>query len=174
MRRRRALYLLIPTVAGALVAFIWLQGRVDDAGSRPDEGVRPAFTLPDLSGRQRSITEWDGQVLVVNFWATWCPPCVEEIPELVAVQSRLGDRGLQVIGVAADDLEQIEPFLEEVPVNYPVLHGVADGFALLEAYGNDRGTLPYTVIVDRDGIIRRTVPRAVDAAELEGWVRPLL
>ncbi|MBA1147719.1 TlpA family protein disulfide reductase [Ectothiorhodospiraceae bacterium WFHF3C12] len=174
MTRRSLLYWL--ALAGLVAAFIvvtWLRVWVEDTATE-GPGMRPAFSLPDLSGEARAIAEWDGQVLVVNFWATWCPPCVEEIPELVDVQSRFGQKGAQVIGVALDERENIEGFLREVPVNYPVLHGATRAFRVLDAYGNERGTLPYTVVVGRDGEIHHRLPRPTDAKELGRLIEPLL
>lgn len=175
MTLRRVIYwLVLIGLVGAFVAVTWLRGWVGEAETDPQPGVRPAFSLPDLSGETRAIGEWDGRVLVINFWATWCPPCVEEIPELVTFQSEYGERGVQVIGVALDDRDSIQAFLDEVPVSYPVLYGVTDAFEVLAAYGNERGTLPYTVIVARDGVIQRRLPRPTDAEELGRLVAPLL
>ncbi len=112
---------------------------------------RPDFALPDLSGRLRRIDEWDGSVLVVNFWATWCAPCRKEIPEFVALQKKHGGQGLQFVGVALDEPEQVKPFARSFNINYPILVGGLDALAIGRDYGNRMGGLPYTVVVDRDG-----------------------
>lgn len=175
MSLRRLLYwLALAGLIGAFVAVTWLRGWMDEAASEDATDSRPAFSLPDLSGERRAIAEWDGRVLVINFWATWCPPCVEEIPELVEVQSRYGGRGVAIVGVALDERDAVEEFLEDVPVNYPILLGTTEAFEVLDAYGNERGTLPYTVIVDRDGEIRHRLPRPTDAEELARLIEPLL
>ncbi|MCO6439511.1 MAG: TlpA family protein disulfide reductase, partial [Nitrococcus mobilis] len=78
--------------------------------SNPEGGQRPAFTLPAMSGGKQSITEWDGKLVVLNFWATWCAPCRREIPLLIALQQQYGERGLQVLGVAIDSRAAIRDF----------------------------------------------------------------
>jgi len=169
-------WLLLASLVAAFVAVGWLRGWLGTGQGAPEsgEGQRPAFTLPDLDGTPHSIDEWDGKIIVLNFWATWCPPCVDEVPELAAVQRKLGDRGVQVVGVAADEPKNIRLFLKQVQVPYPVLHGQAAAFRALKAYGNPRGTLPYTVIIDRRGVVRRTVKHALDRVELERMLAPLL
>ena len=114
---------------------------------------RPDFSLTDINGKIRRIDEWNGRVIALNFWATWCPPCRKEIPEFVALQSRYADRGLQFVGIALQRPEEVQGFLQEHHINYPVLAGETDVEALSRAYGNTYGALPYTVIIDRTGKI---------------------
>jgi len=114
---------------------------------------RPEFSLPDLEGTTRKLSEWNGKVLVVNFWATWCPPCRKETPAFVALQEQYGAQGLQFIGVAIDERDNVEAFADTYGVNYPMLLGDLDAINTSKQYGNRFGTLPYTVIVDRQGKI---------------------
>lgn len=114
---------------------------------------RPDFSLADVSGRMRRIDEWNGQVIALNFWATWCPPCRQEIPEFVALQSRYATRGLQIVGIALQRPEEVQGFMQEHHINYPVLAGEMNVVELSRIYGNDIGALPYTVIIDRQGKI---------------------
>jgi peroxiredoxin len=114
---------------------------------------RPDFSLADINGKMRRIDEWNGRVIALNFWATWCPPCRQEIPEFVALQSRYADRGLQIVGIALQRPEEVQEFMQEHHINYPVLAGELDVIALSRVYGNDIGALPYTVIIDRQGKI---------------------
>ena len=114
---------------------------------------RPEFSLPDQEGVTHKLSEWDGKVLVINFWATWCPPCRKETPAFVDLQDQYGDKGLQFIGVAIDEKDNVEDFADTYGVNYPMLLGDLEAINTSKAYGNRFGTLPYTVIVDRQGKI---------------------
>lgn len=135
---------------------------------------RPDFSLPDVDGRTRHVSEWQGKVLVINFWATWCPPCLEEIPMFNALQDELGGRGLQFLGVAIDDVENVRAFAEEHAMRYPTLHGQLDAIDIGKRYGNALGALPYTIVVDRDGAIAHTHAGPLDRATTTTLVEALL
>jgi len=115
---------------------------------------RADFTLNDLDGKPHSIAEWDGQVVLINFWATWCPPCRREIPLLVDLQREYAERGFTVLGLAMDNLTKVANFVEGHKVSYPNLVGQYDVAKVSALLGNTAGSLPYTVIIDRDGNIR--------------------
>lgn len=132
---------------------------------------RPSFTLPDLDGNERSIAEWDGKVVVLNFWGSWCPPCVHEIPMFVDLQEEYGEQGVQFVGVAVDQLEAAREFHDELGMNYPSLIGVHEANEVSALYGNEMGTLPYTVVIDRDGYIVRIFAREVTRDMLEPAIR---
>jgi len=100
-----------------------LAGALFFAAQAPVKGPQVAFTLPDLDGRQRDFSEWQGSNRVLNFWATWCAPCRKEIPLLKAFQDEHADAGVQVIGIAVDDLEPTLAFAEAAEFNYPALIG---------------------------------------------------
>jgi peroxiredoxin len=135
---------------------------------------RPDFVLPDLAGRFRQVSEWDGQVLVLNFWATWCPPCRREMPDFMAVQREYGARGLQVVGVALDDPERVAEFVRDLGVEYPTLVGQAGAIDVTLRYGNGAGVLPYTAVVDRSGRVAYARPGELSRERLEALVQPLL
>ena len=118
---------------------------------------RPEFAAMDLNGEMRNIKEWDGKLIVLNFWATWCPPCLKEIPEFIELQEAYGDQGFQIIGVAVDDEEAVREYVEKVGMNYPSLVVQDEGVMLAKRYGNGIGALPYTVIINRDGEISNTI-----------------
>jgi len=111
----------------------------------------PAFSLADMHGAIHSSSEWEGRVRVINFWATWCPPCIKEIPEFVRLQDELAEGGVQFIGIALDNPESVREFAAIHRINYPSLVAEMDGFALVNRLGNKNGALPYTVVVDASG-----------------------
>lgn len=113
--------------------------------------MRPELKLRDLTGRYRSISEWDGKLLFVNFWASWCPPCVDEIPSFIRLQAAHANEGVQFLGVALDSPENVRSFMAEHGMNYPSLHGEEDAIDAVRSFGNQAGGLPYTVVVGRDG-----------------------
>jgi thiol-disulfide isomerase/thioredoxin len=133
-----------------------------------------AAELPDVTGQRQRLDQWKGKVVVVNFWATWCAPCREEIPALVSAQEQLGGQGLQVVGIAIDQPDKVRPYAREMRINYPVLIGELEVMDLSRAAGNALGGLPYTVVLDRSGQIARTELGGVTQAKLEEMVRPLL
>ena len=120
--------------------------------------------LPDLEDRLHTIADWKGKLVVVNFWATWCGPCREEIPLFVRLQSDYASRGLQFIGIAIDQPDKVKPFAREFKMNFPILIGGYDVIELGRRIGNKAGVLPFTVILGRDG---RIVATAVGAAKPE-------
>lgn len=136
--------------------------------------MRPGFVLADVAGRTRNLDEWNGKVLVLNFWATWCPPCLKEIPEFVQLQNKYADGGLQFLGIALQKPEQVVDFVREQGMNYPVLAGETAVIEIAESYGNTSGALPYTAVVDRTGLIHYAKAGPLSGAELEKIVQPLL
>ena len=116
-------------------------------------GLRPVFTLADATGTPRSITEWDGRALVINFWATWCPPCRREIPLLNALQAEYAPRGFEVIGVAVDFRDDVVAYMQDTPFGYPVLIGEQDGLDAARAFGMETAGFPFTIFTDRAGRI---------------------
>ena len=114
----------------------------------------PAFSLPDLENTIRNSSEWQGKVVILNFWATWCPPCRSETPTFVELQEEYAARGLQFVGIAIDDRKKVEDFMDTYGVNYPMLIGEGSAIELAKQYGNRFGALPYTVIIDRQGVIK--------------------
>lgn len=128
----------------------WLE--FQPADPEPVLSEVPAPILRDLQGRLHRLGEWRGKVLVVNFWATWCLPCREEMPEFVNLQKELGGRGLQFVGIAIDEAEAVSDFLEEVPVNYPILLGDEQTPEWSKSLGNRMEALPFSVVFDRGGV----------------------
>ncbi|MDH3433784.1 MAG: TlpA family protein disulfide reductase [Gammaproteobacteria bacterium] len=113
----------------------------------------PDFTLPDLDDQPRSIMEWSGRPLLINFWATWCAPCRREMPLLQTLQDERSDGGLQVIGVALDNLLDVKRFVAETKVTYPILYGEDDATRVAESFGEDFIVLPFSAFVAPGGEI---------------------
>jgi len=135
---------------------------------------RAEFSLKDIDDKMRNVKEWDGQVLMINFWATWCPPCRKEIPAFIELQDAYKDKGLTIIGVSIDTKDNVVDFVDPMGVNYPVLIANEEGIALAKAYGNRYGVLPYTVFVDRSGKIVETHRNELTFEQAEAIIKPLL
>ena len=119
-------------------------------GSKP-----PEFLLPDLNGRQHSLSQWTNRFIVLNFWATWCAPCKKEIPLFNEIQDDFSE-DVQFIGIAIDNARDVKKFTQLIPINYPNLIGGINASKLIVEYGNKSGSLPYTVFIDRSGKIVTT------------------
>ncbi len=141
----------------------------------PDERrTAPRFSLPDSEGVERTLDTWKDQVLVINFWATWCPPCREEIPAFTKIQDELGSKGLQFIGIAIEEAEPVREFMQQFPVNYPMLIAPDNGMSLMAEFGNTMGVVPFSVVLDRSGRIVHMQPGVFEPDQVKKWVAPLL
>lgn len=127
---------------------------------------RPPFRHGGLDGQWVEADQFDGQLLLVNFWATWCAPCRREMPVLQAASERHAG-ALAVVGIAIDDPGPVRDFVTELGISYPILIGSADVLRTQRAWGNAAGALPYTVLVDRAGVIRWQHLGEVTADELD-------
>ena len=148
--------------------------RTSTIAAEPIGQRRPDFRLADASGQTVSVDQFDGQVMLVNFWATWCAPCVEEMPMLSQLQRDYAGRGFSVVGIALDEPQRAQAFAEELGVDYPVLFGVADAMVVGRRYGNGTGMLPYSVLVDANGIIRWTRLGVLDRSQVESELASIL
>lgn len=134
----------------------------------PDAAARLlALQLPDLDNRPQSLAQWKGQVLVVNFWATWCPPCRKEIPEFVALSEKFQDKGVQFVGISIDDADKVRAFRREEKVSYPLLIGTLETMDFADHFGNRAKGLPFTVILDREGRLHHVKLGTLPGPELE-------
>lgn len=115
--------------------------------------LRPEFVLPDLEDTQRNISEWDGKIRLVNFWATWCPPCLKEMPAFIEMQEQYENKNFVVIGIAIDYKDAVQDFVDTLGVNYPILYGEMAALELTTLYGNRLGVLPFSVFVGADNKI---------------------
>lgn len=134
----------------------------------------PDIRIADLDGRPRSLAEWRGRWLLVNFWASWCAPCMEEIPLLIASQTRYAPRGLQVLGIAMDDPEAVRATVKEKVFNYPTLAGDEAVLTAMEQLGNTLGAIPYTVLISPDGVVREMEMGGINSGKIDTWMQQYL
>ena len=164
----------LAAAAGGAAYHWWLAGDERGAGSAAVAERLYAARLPDMKGHPQPLDQWRGRVLVVNFWATWCAPCREEIPGFVRLQERHGGRGLQFVGIAIDQPGKVADFARELGINYPLLIGGTESLDLLREAGNRQAILPYTVVIDRQGKVASRQPGGLKESRLEELVKPLL
>ena len=141
--------------------------------TRRDGSTLMSLALPDADGRPQSLNQWNGKVLVVNFWATWCEPCREEMPRFIKLQDRYGKEGLQFVGIAIDQADKVKQFASDIQLNYPALLGGYGAIELSKTLGNQYGALPFTVIVDRTGSIIYTKLGPVEDRQLQSILAKL-
>lgn len=122
--------------------------------------------LPDPQGREVSLSQWQGKTLVVNFWATWCPPCKEEMPAFSRLHQSWNNRGVQFIGIAVDSVENVQRFADKTPVAYPLLVGGNGLISLAKNLGNPSMGLPFTLIIRADGQVHAKKLGAIKETEL--------
>lgn len=169
--------LMIGLVSIVLLLFVF----IDEI--EPDEAViitkshslkRHDFSLPDLNGQEQAFSQWNNKVVLLNFWATWCPPCRREMPDFVEVYEQYKDKDFIVVGVGTDNQEKIAEFIKQLDVNYPILVGGRSAMEVSYQYGNHSGALPYSIIIDKQGIIRYRAGGFISRQKLLNQIEPLL
>ncbi len=177
MSRRGQLWLaggLAVLFAAAGAAFHEWQAGNSRSGQAATGEMVLAGKLLGLDGKPHALAQWRGKVLIVNFWATWCEPCREEIPEFIRIQAQYGARGVQFIGIAIDTAERVAPYAEDIGINYPVLVGGLETMDYARQAGNRAGVLPFTLVMDRGGSVIAAVTGVLRRDKLEGLIKPLL
>ncbi|MCB5185686.1 redoxin domain-containing protein [Methylobacillus gramineus] len=165
---------------GLMAAGILVQNFVTKPSLAPPVTVyastAPFFqaSFTDLNNAQQSASQWQGKILVVNFWATWCAPCREEMPELAELHAQYQAQGVEVLGISLDNAEKMRGFAVKTPMNYPLLAADSEGMAISASLGNDKGVVPYTVIIGTDGKIVKSYFGRISKALLEETLQPLL
>lgn len=136
------------------------------------EARAPQFVLKDLNGRTVRLSDYRGKVVMINFWATWCPPCRAEMPELVRLQRKHGVEGLQIIGITypPENKTRVRRFAKSLKVNYPIALGTSE----LKARYSSEETLPLTVVINRDGKVNDIISGILLREEFDEKIKPLL
>lgn len=170
MHRSRILVLAVALLATGAGFFAY-------RATLPDRSVAEAaaelmrLRLPDVSGKDQSLAQWRDKVLIVNFWATWCGPCREEIPVLLRVQAKHASNRVQVVGISIDSVEKVREFAIEYRIAYPLVMGSMDVIDLTRRLGNKAAGLPYTIVLDRTGKVVKTHLGGISEVELESAIK---
>ncbi len=130
----------------------------------------PPIRFTTIDNKTLTLESLRGHWVLINFWASWCAPCMDELPHLVAAQSNYGALGLQIIGPALDEPDAVKPMLTRFHINYPVTADMAGGDAAMRALGNEQGALPFSVLVDPEGFVVQRVLGGMSADELRGML----
>ncbi len=133
-----------------------------------------AASLPDLEGKAQPLKQWQGKILVLNFWAPWCPPCRAEIPDFIKLQEQYRAQDVIFVGLALDQKDKVQAFVDEMGINYPILLGENDAAELGKLAGNRLGGLPFTAIFAKNGNIVSTVTGELKHEQLESTLKSLL
>lgn len=134
-----------------------------------------AFELPDTKGDLRTLSDWKGKVIMLNFWASWCAPCQFEIPRFVRYQNTYADKGLQIVGVGLDDANKLKNVERSLEMNYPTMViAQAEAGPLLEKFGNDQQIVPYTVVINKEGTIVYIHRGGLEDEDFNEFIAPLL
>jgi len=160
---------IIAIAAGAYVA-----REVSLPSASADGAALLSVVLPDAEGREQRLDQWRGKVLVVNFWATWCAPCRDEMGEFIHFQNAEGAKGIQFVGIAVDQADKVQQFAKEIGLNYPALIGGLGAMQLSQSLGNQLMALPFTVIVSREGKVVHRQLGPLKPPQLEQIVGKLL
>lgn len=175
---RYALFALTAAIAAAAgyVTSRSTTAATPPAASAPASAAAALFalTLPDSDGQFQSLAQWRGKVIVVNFWATWCPPCRTEIPDFAAASHSFAEAPVQFVGLSIDTVDKVRQFKAELDVPYPLLIASPQVLGLAVELGNPSQGLPFSVIIDRAGVVREIKLGTLNQNELEGKIRALL
>lgn len=156
--KRIVVILLSLALLGLVLAAGYRFSRMGDQEmSASSAGTRLlALTLPDLDTLPQALSQWRGQVLVVNYWATWCAPCRKEMPGFARLQNKYAGKGVQFVGISIDDADKVREFQSRIRVPYPLLIGGPESLAVTVELGNATMGLPFTVVIDQKGQVART------------------
>ncbi len=171
---RKVIFLGVSVLALAMGALLVQGHRSRESATREAAEKLISLALPDPSGKPQRLDQWQGKVLVINFWATWCKPCLEEMPMLIKIQKKYASNGIQIVGIALDSAAKVREFSKMLGVDYPLVIGSLETIEVTRKIGNAAGGLPYTVVLNRAGKIVKTRLGGISEAELDAVLKPLL
>jgi thiol-disulfide isomerase/thioredoxin len=164
-------WLVVSLALAALTAGAWL-AQTRQASQASASGLWQ-LSFPDIAGQAQPLSQWRGEVLVLNFWATWCAPCREEMPDFAALRVQYRPHGVEFVGLAIDNPAPVAQFLQRLPVDYPILIGGGAAHTLARELGNPDGALPYTIVLDRNGNIVLTHRGRLARGTLDSTLRKI-
>ena len=167
-RTALAVLLCVVSAAGGVAAYRWWQTPTPAAETAEP---RSSLQFRDLDGKAHALTEWSGKLVLLNFWATWCAPCIKEIPLLVEAQQQYGARGLQVVGIAMDESEPVRAFQARMHMNYPIMVGGPEIISAMDQLGDELGALPFSVLISPDGHILSRTSGGLDRQDIQEWLK---
>lgn len=182
--RATIIYLMIIAVLGFAIFYWLIKPNLNSSASTSQTSALStqalfAAKLPDPNGKTQALKQWQGKIIVLNFWATWCPPCREEMPELSALNTEFQNRNVVVIGIAIDEMDAVKAFVNDtkagaIKVSYPLLAAEVEGMGLAAGLGNDKGVLPFTLVIKPDGTVAKSYFGRVTKPLLEETLAKLL
>jgi thiol-disulfide isomerase/thioredoxin len=160
----------------ALVTGVLTSQWIYKTGLASDPAIKAFFTNPwqTPDGKLADTEKWRGKVLIVNFWASWCPPCVEEMPTLDKLQGDFKSQNVLFVGIGIDSPSNIREFLEKTPVSYPIVIGGLEGSNLSKQMGNSQGALPYTIVINAQGKATNSKLGKISEEELRKSIKSAL
>lgn len=164
---------LLAVVVGYLIGEIRKNPEIQPPSKSPSTAIFE-LSLVDAKGQTQRVDQWRGKILVVNYWATWCFPCREEMPGFSRLQDKYQDKGVQFVGISIDDVAKIIEFKKETPVSYPLLIGDLTTMTRSAELGNNRQALPFTVVFDRQGNVAMSKLGRWNEADLEAKLSGLV
>ena len=156
MNKKIVLFALIAILSSGIGIYVGTKQLTPAMPADPAVAKLMHTSLPDANNQPHRLSDWNGKVLLVNFWAPWCPPCVAEMPELVELQSEMASKNLQIVGIGIDSPSNIRQFAEKHQISFPLLVAGMQGTELSRELGNQAGGLPFTVLLDVSGRVRQT------------------
>ena len=166
-------YLILMMTFGFAIRYFFLNTQVEDGGKQSTQALFTA-NFPDENGRPQALEKYAGKTVVLNFWASWCEPCREEMPELSELHTEYKSRNVVVLGMAIEDVAAVNDFLKETRVSYPLFATDMQGMEIATSLGNNKGVLPFTVIIKSDGTLAKTYFGRVTKPLLEQTLKTLM